>query len=133
MSWVTNMLVSVDLVDDEQVVELSDWLRHECPVNGPTAPRDAQGVGWLAKTDQGDAVGWGGNKRPECTVWAGVLNHADLDAVLKRVATIPWREPQWVQVLLMDQEEATFRLYMFENERLSQFAPVRDDDGPHSY
>jgi hypothetical protein len=28
---------------------------------------------------------WGGWKNPECEVWAGALNHADLDALLARI------------------------------------------------
>ncbi|MFJ1807838.1 MULTISPECIES: hypothetical protein [unclassified Streptomyces] len=35
----------------------------------------------------------GGWKHPECEVWAGALNHADLDALKQRVFEMPWREP----------------------------------------
>lgn len=35
---------------------------------------------------------WGGSKAPECEVWAGALNHADLDALRRRFFETPWRE-----------------------------------------
>jgi hypothetical protein len=62
-------------------------------------------------------------KWPECRVWAGALNHCDLDALRRRVAETPWREPNVVQLLVMDQEESFFRLWMIRGGELRQFAP----------
>ena len=76
---------------------------------------------------------WGSWKNPEAEVWAGILNHAEIGAVLRRTETLPWRELQWLQVLLKDQEELTFRLYMFDGAALKQYAPIRDDETPRSY
>ena len=49
MSWVATMLLSVDgLEDDDVVASLNDWLRNDAPWNGPSVPPGATGVGFLA-------------------------------------------------------------------------------------
>jgi hypothetical protein len=61
-----------------------------------------------------------------------VLNHADLNAIRKRFAKIPWRVPNAVQLFLMDQEEFYFRVWMIRDGELRQYAPLKpgenDDD-----
>ncbi|MGW9133264.1 squamosa promoter-binding protein 15 [Streptomyces sp. NPDC055681] len=94
------MMVSVDASDWKNVETLSDWLRDE-------APRRQQpgvvGVGSL-RLITGPDTAWGGGKNPDCEIWAGALNHADLDALRRRFAGMPWHEPNAVQLLIMDQE-----------------------------
>ncbi|MFJ2083393.1 hypothetical protein ACIOBK_12715 [Micromonospora chokoriensis] len=53
---------------------------------------------------------WGGRKNPECEVFAGALNHADLAAVVEHFGSVAWRNPHAVQLFLMDQEDVFFRL-----------------------
>jgi len=67
---------------------------------------------------------WPGPKYPECQVWLGVLNHADLAAVREYFAKIPWRVPNTVQLFLMDQEESFFRVWMIRDGQLAQYAPL---------
>ena len=71
---------------------------------------------------------WGGWKHPECEVWAGALNHADLDAFKQRVFETPWREPNLVQLLMMDQQEGYFRMWMIRDNELRQFAPLQPNE-----
>lgn len=124
MSWVANVMVSVDCADEANVEALSDWLRDEAPRRGQP---DASGVGHL-KLITGQEPGWGGWKWPECRVWAGALNHCDLAALRKRVAEMPWREPNIVQLFVMDQEESFFRLWMIRGGELRQFAPLEPSE-----
>jgi hypothetical protein len=119
MSWVANVMISADDADRANVEALSAWLREEAPLRGQ---QDAFGVGDLRLLTDQDP-GWGGWKWPECRVWAGALNHCDLDALRRRVAETPWREPNVVQLLVMDQEESFFRLWMIRGGELRQFAP----------
>ncbi|MGK5693059.1 squamosa promoter-binding protein 15 [Streptomyces sp. URMC 128] len=120
MSWVANVMISAADADRANVEALSAWLRDEAPYRGQP---DASGVGDLnLLTDQDP--GWGGWKWPECRVWAGALNHCDLDALRKRVAETPWREPNVVQLFVMDQEESFFRLWMIRGGELRQYAPL---------
>ncbi|GAA4548555.1 hypothetical protein [Amycolatopsis samaneae] len=130
MSWVANMMMSVALDDNRQAEALSEWLRTQAPLRDG---RPGRGCGFLAETTGQDSQ-WGGWKYPECVVWAGALNHADLDALLDRVGRLPWRQPNQVQVFLMDQEESFFRLWMFRDGTLRQFAPATpDEEDPDFY
>ncbi|MFB4285080.1 hypothetical protein ACBJ59_58130 [Nonomuraea sp. MTCD27] len=123
MSWVANIMVSVDMADRPNVESLSEWLRVEAPLRD----RPGSGCGFLTETTGQDSP-WGGWKFPECTVWAGALNHADLTAVVDRVGGIAWRCPNAVQVFLMDQEESFFRVWMLRDGELRQYAPTRPDE-----
>ncbi|MFJ9061845.1 hypothetical protein [Streptomyces sp. NPDC102409] len=89
MSWVANVMLSVDVADNAKVQVLSEWLRKD-------APRRAQ---------------------PQA--------HG-------RVFGTAWREPNLVQLLVMDQEEGFFRMWMIRDNELRQYAPLQpneDDDG----
>ena len=123
VSWVANVMVSVDVMDRPNVEALSEWLRAEAP----RRDRPGEGCGFLAETTGQDSQ-WGGWKFPECTVWAGVLNNADLPAVLDRVQGIAWRSPNAVQLFLMDQEESFFRVWMLRDGTLQQYAPTLPDE-----
>jgi hypothetical protein len=85
-------------------------------------------VGFLKPLTNAGANQWGGWKEPECEVWAGALNHADLDALKQRVLEAPWSEPDMVQLLVMDQEDAFFRLWMIRGNELRQFAPLEPNE-----
>lgn len=110
MSWVSNVMVSVHSHDCRNVEALSEWLRTEAPL------RDGRrgGCGYLTEIT-GDDTAWGGWKFPECDVWAGALDHADLKAVLEHIARLPWRCPNALQVFVMDQEEEYFRVWMLRD------------------
>ncbi len=131
MSWVANMMISVALPDRVLLPALADWLEREAPWNAHSGRVDRQGVGTLTDQTSPETTTWRGSMYPECTVWAGVLNHADLPAILAKVASMPWQAPGAVQVLLLDQEETYFRLWMIRDGRMTQFAPApppEDDD-----
>lgn len=127
MSWVANVMVSVDMADSATVEALSHWLRTDAPQQGRSQTR---GVGYLQPLTRPESSQWGGWKHPECEVWAGTLNHADLDALRQRMFATPWREPNAVQLLVMDQQELFFRLWMIRDGELRQFAPPhpREED-----
>ncbi|MEU7964615.1 squamosa promoter-binding protein 15 [Streptomyces sp. NPDC049097] len=124
MSWVANVMISADASDAENVEALSQWLREEAPRREQPG---VSGVGFLTHTTDGESR-WGGWKWPECSVWAGALNHADLEALRQRVAECPWQEPNAVQLFVMDQEESFFRLWMIRAGDLRQFAPLEPSE-----
>ncbi|MET7333228.1 hypothetical protein [Nonomuraea sp. NPDC005650] len=124
MSWVANVMVSVDSWDRANVESLSEWLRTQAPLRWDTP---ARGCGFLRDTTGQDTT-WGGWKYPECDVWAGALNHADVKAVLDHIAQMPWRCPNALQVFVMDQEESFFRVWMLRDGELRQYAPVEPDE-----
>ena len=127
MSWVTNVILTTDLMDEARGEELSRWLCEQAP----TRHGAGQGVGRLTRT-----TSWGGWKAPECNVFTGVLNVADVDAVVRHVERMPWAHPEFLQLLIQDQEDVFFRLWMFRAGRLVELTPpqpqVEEEVWPHA-
>ncbi|MFF7591362.1 squamosa promoter-binding protein 15 [Kitasatospora purpeofusca] len=121
MSHVANIMISVEMDDRSTVEELSQWLRTAAPRRGfgPGA------VGWVGSLNEitGSSTQWGGGKYPECDVYAGALNHADLDGLVAHVERIAWKQPEFVQLFVMDQEQVYFRVWMFHGAKLRQVVP----------
>ncbi|MFD4433299.1 squamosa promoter-binding protein 15 [Nocardia sp. NPDC058497] len=113
------MMLSVSFEDEPLVGQFSDWLRSNGAWPGATVP----GCGFLLNLT-GNDVRWGGRKLPECTVWAGALNHADIPAILAKAAEFGWQEPDTVQLFLMDQEDICFQLWMIRDGAWQQYAPM---------
>ena len=124
-------MISVDMDDNENAEALSEWLRTEAPLRQSSPER--RGVGYLRLLTRAEDSQWGGWKVPECEVWAGALNHADLDALRQRFFETPWREPNAAQLLVMDQGEGFFRLWMIRGEKLQQFAPLVPSEGDEDF
>lgn len=80
------------------------------------------GCGKLALITGADSQ-WGGYKYPECDVYAGALNHADLDALVAHFGSVPWHTPDAVQLFVMDQEQSFFRVWMIRDGMAQQYAP----------
>jgi hypothetical protein len=121
MSWVANLMVSIDIEDRANAETLSEWLRLGALLRHDTPKR---GVGYLTEIT-GQDTQWGGWKYPECNVWAGALNHADLAAMLDHIKNMPWQQPNALQVFVMDQQESFFRVWMLRDGTLRQYAPTQ--------
>jgi hypothetical protein len=125
MSWVTNLMVSIDVLDNQALLsDLARWLEEEAPAQD----REWRGVGSIREITNSTSHGWGGPKNPEHPVWAGTLNWADVPAVLAHIASMPWQRPESVQVFVCDQEDPYFRLYMIRGGEMRQFAPAPPPD-----
>jgi hypothetical protein len=120
MSWVCNVLVSVDIQDRAALDEFNDWLAGQAPRSEGLA---GSGVGQLGDLVGDSAPAWKGPKYPECRLWGGALNHADVDAVVARFGALRWRVPGAAQLFTMDQEQTYFRLWMIRDGRVQQYAP----------
>ena len=129
MSWVTNLMIHTDVREDRRLLrDLSTWLDDEAPrKSNATHGTDMRGVGSINALTAVNCHHWGGWKSPECNIWAGTLNKAELDPVMDRIASLPWQYPQKVQVFLMDQEQQYFRLYMLRGSPWRQYAPIEND------
>jgi hypothetical protein len=46
---------------------------------------------------------------------------------------VPWHAPNAVQLMLMDQEEWFFRIWMIREGRLQQYAPELPDEDEESF
>ena len=143
MSWVTNVMLSVqsddrqNAADFAKLVEEKPWLhldRKKWPQIPDPWPEDQQWMGpYNAGLEESPISVWPGSKAPECHVWLGVLNNSDPSRFRALLISIPWRLPNAVQLMLMDQEEQYFRLWMFRDGELKQFAPTEPDDGTDAF
>ncbi|MGC4817588.1 squamosa promoter-binding protein 15 [Micromonospora sp. DT63] len=125
MSWVTNILLSVDITEDSALVDEFDrWLQTLASRQGQP---EVKGVGSLRPLHDNPEA-WGGVKYPEAMLWAGVLNKADVASVVRRFGATGWRVPQLVQLLVQDQEQGAFRLWMIRDGGVRQYAPLPDFD-----
>jgi hypothetical protein len=98
------LVVGGDANDRALVDDLNEWLAGKHPQEK------------LVLTSGIDSA-WGGYKWPEVAIYATALNHADLEALVAKIASLPWQRPHLVQLLIQDQWESTFGLWMFDDER----------------
>ncbi len=84
MSHVTDIILAYPMVEDDDI---------------------AASLG-LERVDQHSS----GNKVMGTNVWLGAYNHMDIEQFERRVAALPWREPENVTLLLQDEQEDCFTL-----------------------
>jgi hypothetical protein len=121
MSVVTNVMVSFCNLEFEKpgfFPQLESWFE------------DKGGLGSITHGHSGpQPYSWGGNKHPECVLFAGAYNHLDIDAMLKHFGSLDWAWPELAQIFIMEQEESTFCIYMFKDgslQRVLAYAPWPD-------
>jgi len=142
MSWVTNVMLSVTMYDTDNAKEFAAWIRDRPqeylrresyhPALANPWPDDQEWPGpYIGGLAESPVSAWSGTKYPECHVWLGVLNTADLGKVRERFAAVPWRMPNAVQLFLMDQEESFFRVWMLRDGapvEVPMPGPYEEDD-----
>lgn len=116
MSRVSNILLTAHPDDISIIERMSNWLEESAPVDDRFG--HGRGVGRLAAV-----TNWGGWKHPECTMFAGALNLADMDSIVEAVAREPWEYPEDVQLFLRDADESVFALWMFRFGTLQRVTP----------
>lgn len=129
MSWVADVLLSVEVLEDPALIEeFNEWLRTRAP---RLEPPGAVGVGFLQSLGENPEV-WGGWKYSESSLWGGAMNHASIPDIVERFARTPWRCPETTQLLIRDQEQGAFRLWMIRDGRARQYAPL-PEHGPDEF
>ncbi|MES2460238.1 MAG: hypothetical protein V4671_06625 [Armatimonadota bacterium] len=100
MSSVTNLILSFSEDDPDEKLKLVntffelDNIRGMVSVESPELPRR-----W-----------YGGNRTLEVDLAIGAFNHLHLPLFLEHLKGILWEEPDWVQLFVMGQDDATFRI-----------------------
>lgn len=85
MSHVTDIILAYPMVEDDDI---------------------AGTLGMLSRVDQHSR----GNKVMQSNVWIGAWNHLDIEEFERRLAALPWREPENVTLLLQDEQDECFTL-----------------------
>jgi hypothetical protein len=115
MSVVTNVMVSFCILEFEKpdfLQHLRGWFRDKGDLTSITHGHSDPTPYW-----------WGGTKHPECQLWAGAYNHLALGEMLRHFEAIDWAWPEFVQIFVKEEEEATFCVFMFREGRLTQVLP----------
>ncbi|URN11143.1 hypothetical protein LUW77_01590 [Streptomyces radiopugnans] len=60
---------------------------------------------------------WGGRAGAECHVVAGTFDHLNTVRLRRLLQTVPWKCPHGVQLLLHNENDAIFSLWMLVDER----------------
>lgn len=110
MSRVTEILLHVGRTDERHVEDLSFWLRDFAPRSDDRVTGSPGHL--LPLTGELGGESWGGHKAATAIIWAGVANYLDLNAFVDHVAKVPWNEPDNVQLLLRDEDDPWFRVFM---------------------
>lgn len=137
MSRAVDVILITGPADDGNVEELSFWmatadaadLGRDDTEQGTGPPGDGQ-VGSLLPLN--GPVGedlWGGHKRVIGGVWGAATANLHWSRFLDRVRDAPWEDPDQVQLLLRDDGDSYFRVYMFVDGELQNVAPQPKDDG----
>lgn len=122
MSHTTQIVLHVSPLDHDRAVDVAFWIRNQAPRSDH---RTQAPPGHLAPiTGEMGAEIWGGEKNPSAELWAGTTNHLDLDALLAHLARVNWEEPDAVQLLVKDEADPYFRLYMIRHGSLNQYSPA---------
>lgn len=72
---------------------------------------------------------WGGFKQASTSIWGSVSSNLDWDRFLDRVKETPWSDPGRVQLLMMEDGDSYFRMYMFSGDDLVNVVPAPPDEG----
>ena len=128
MSRTATVIISVDPRDDPTVGDLSIWLDTEAARSDDRIGGSAGSL--VPMTDTLAAEAWGGHKTPGQGLWGGVTDHLDLAAFTTHLAGIEWKHPDRLQVLIKDEADPWFRVYMIRHGELTQHAPTPD---PHHH
>ena len=121
MSQVTDVILIVEPGDDDNVADISFWMASNEPRSDDRA---SASVGPLMPLTGpvGEQL-WGGYKSLGFSLWGAVTNYLDWEKFLARVEETPWKWRERVQLLMKEDDDSYFRLYMFEGGRLANFAP----------
>ncbi len=80
----------------------------------------------------GGAVGeelWGGSEALSVSVWGEVTNHMHWGRFLERVASAGWQDPERLQLLVKDDGDPYFRMYMVRDGSLRNVVPEPAREG----
>jgi hypothetical protein len=105
MSHVDNVLLSFSIMEDQErrFSEVDTYLA------GLKWGQFGPDLNDVHDRELGHAVG--GYKSLETPLYVAAFNYADIDGLLHFMATLPWRHPESVQLIVKDQESDVFVIH----------------------
>lgn len=126
MSRTTEILLYVAATDEHHVEDLTFWLRDFAPRSDDRVTGSPGHL--LPLTGEVGGEAWGGYKATSAIIWAGVANYLDVGSFVDHVGGVPWGEPDSVQLLVRDEGDPWFRLFMIRGGGLRQYCPAPPAD-----
>lgn len=98
MSWVTAVMVTASIMDDDKLEHLSAF-------------REMNEI----------SEAFGGTKHPQVPVYAAGFNYLDIRKFIEHVRSISWERPDRVQIFIKDEEDDVFTVHTLTSD-LSAYA-----------
>ena len=124
MSYVTNILVHVSIIDDAgraRITEPQPWDEHEI----------GQSLGDLGGPEEGDQEMyplWGGYKVPEWTLYGAAFNYLDWSGFVEWLESLPFEYPSEVMVIAKGETDDLPSIWVMDQRGSSlHLAPVFGD------
>lgn len=107
MSHVATVMLSLGLLEEVELPNGTDYVplieeRVNPWLMGPPYPR-----GQLNDL----CPHFGGGKAPQVCVYGGAFNYLDIPAFLDFIASLPWEDPDRIQVFINDEHDEDFTVY----------------------
>jgi hypothetical protein len=96
MSHVTDIILVTMIEDSEGVAQLNAWLEAN--------------HGFPHLKEISDHAG--GNKGVQADVWMAAINYMDIPAFVAAFKAAPWQFPECAQLMLKDEHEERFTVYL---------------------
>lgn len=106
MSRVTNLLLHTSSADKFVKGEATPRIQE---VNRFFEQSNVKGL--VALDDPSLPKRWyGGSKHLEAQLYVGAFNYLNLEAFIKHLRGIQWQVPEWVQLIVKEQDDGLFRI-----------------------
>lgn len=120
MSVVTNVMLQFDGVDgdtgfdpDEDPNDHENMLRIQTIVRKLTE-------GQSFKSISNSTSSWGGNKVPECQLFAAAFNHLPLGEFISELNKLTWLRPEMFCLFIQEQDDETFGVWLIQDKKVIQ-------------
>ncbi|SFQ82646.1 hypothetical protein [Hymenobacter arizonensis] len=101
MSYITNLLIAFSSSEDEEKVQqqLAQYEHHHRPFSAVSVDSPALPTGW-----------YGGSKFWAGGLLIGAYNHLNLDELLAFMRTMQWEVPEFVHLIVKEEQAFKFRV-----------------------
>ena len=101
MSLVTNIILSFSILEGNNIDVIEQ-------INKGFEGTSAEGQGFRVPNDHN---WYGGSKVLERPTFVAAFNYLDLDSLIRTLRGIKWKQPEFVQLFVCEQESHQYQLY----------------------
>lgn len=111
MSWVTNAILCLSIKNGDEVTEAQ--------INAfADKPSICKGQKFVSCDSPSLPRGWyGGSKMLECDIYIAAFNYMDVAGWIAHLRSLPWPQPNQVQLFLREQDDDIFTERLQKNQQ----------------